>query len=86
MCEAQCLLQSVSGRPRLRFPWGFQSSACLMMSVGSRRRLCLTHRHFRSLMASEIGLCCVLLQSSLLEMVSGHLIRRICRRHVFTKT
>ena len=30
--------------------------------------------------------CCVLLQSSSLEIVSGHLIRRICRRQVFTKT
>ena len=54
---------------RLRFHWVFQSSACLAMLVGSRRRVCLTHRHFRSLMASGIGICCVLLQSSLLEIV-----------------
>ena len=80
------LLQVVVGRSRLRIPWGFQSSACFVMLVGSRRRVCRTHRHFRSLMASGIGLCCVLLQSSSLEIVSGHLIRRICGRQVFTKT
>ena len=48
-----------------------------MMLVGSRRRMCPVHRHFRSLMTS--GICCVLLQSCSLEIVSGHLIRRICR-------
>ena len=80
---SRLLLQVVVGRPRLRFHWGFQSSACLVMLVGTRRRVCPTHHHFRSLMASGIGLCCVLLQSSSLEIVSGHLIRRICRRQVF---
>ena len=79
-------LQIVVRRPRLRYPWGFQSSTFLVMLVGSRNRVCSTHRHFRSLMASEINLCCVLLQSSSLEIVTGHLIRRICRRQVFTKT
>ena len=82
---SRLLLQVVVRRPRLRFPWEFQSSACLVILVGSRRRVCPTHHHFRSLMTSEIGLCCVLLQSSSLEIVSGHLIRRICRRQVFTK-
>ena len=80
------LLQVVVGRPRLRFPWGFQSSACLVMLVGSRRRVCPAHRHFHSLMTSGIGLCCVLLQSYSLEIVSGHPIRRICRRQVFTQS
>ena len=56
-----------------------------MMLIGSHRRVCPTHRHFCSLMASGIGLCRVLLQSSSLEIVSGHLIRRICHRQVFTK-
>ena len=56
-----------------------------MMLIGSYRRVCPTYRHFCSLMASGIGLCRVLLQSSSLEIVSGHLIRRICRRQVFTK-
>jgi len=83
---SRLLLQVVVGRPCLRFPWGFQSSACLVMLVGTRLRVCPIHRHFRSLMVSGIGLCCVLLQSSSLEIVSGHLIRRICRRQVFTKT
>ena len=83
---SRLLLQVVVGRPRLCFPWGFQSSACLVMLVGYCRRVCPTHRHFRSLMVSGIGICCVLLQRSSLEIVSGHLIRRICRRQVFTKT
>jgi len=83
---SRLLLQVMVGRPHLPFPWEFQSSACLVMLVGSRRRVCPTHHHFRSLMTSEIGLCCVLLQSSSLEIVSGHLIRRICRRQVLTKT
>ena len=76
-------LQVVVGCPCLSsFPWGFQSSVCLVMLVGSLRRVCPTHRHCRSLMTPKIGHCCVLLQSSSLEMVSRHLIRRIYRRQV----
>ena len=74
---SRVLPQVVVGCPRLRFPWGFQSSAC---------RVCPTHRHFRSMMTSVIGLCCVLLESSSFEMVPGYLIRCICRKQVFTKT
>ena len=39
---SRLLFQVVDGRHRLRFPWVFQSSACLVMLVGSRRRVCPT--------------------------------------------
>ena len=73
---SRVLLKVVVGRPRLRFPWWFQSSACFVMLIGFRRKVCPSHSHFRSLVASGIGLCCVLLQSSSLEIVSGHLTQR----------
>ena len=45
---------------------------CLSCDVHCVRcRVYSTHHQFRSLMVSGIGLCCVLLQSSLLEIVSG---------------
>ena len=85
MCEGQCLeFFSKAWLDGLACAWWLQSS--IVMLIEFRRRVCPTHPHFRSLMTSVIGLCCFILQSSSLEIVPDHLIRRICRRQVFTKT
>ena len=70
---SRVLFQVVVGRPRLRLPLGFQScDLCWVPAYGMP--------NLPPFPSSGIGLCCVLLQSSSLEMVSGHLIRRICGR------
>ena len=87
MCEVQCpgffpkswldglVCASLGGSSRVPVLWCWLGPV-----VGCAQPIAI------SLMASGIGLCRVLLQSSSLEIVSGHLIRRICRRQVFTKT
>ena len=76
----------VIGRPLFLFPWGFHSSDCLVMLFGSFRSVCPIHFHFRVLMVDPTGFWFVLHHRSSLVILSGHLMRRICRRHELTKT
>ena len=80
------LLHVVTGRPLLLLPWGFQSSACFVMLLCGLRRMCPIQRHFRAFMVWTMGVWLVLLQSSMLVILSGHLMFKICRRHLLTKT
>ena len=73
------------GRPGFRFPWGFQSSDCLVMFAGSFLKVCPTHRHFRLLTWTAIGSCLALVHRSVLGTLSNHFTLRICRRHLLTK-
>ena len=76
------LRQVCFGRPTFRFPCGFQSRACLVISVAGFRSVWPIHPHFRCLISVSIGACFVLSYNSLLETTSGHLMFRIFLRHL----
>ena len=78
-------LQVVVGLPLL-LPWWFQSKPCLVMLYWGRLRMCPIQPHFRSLMVFVLDDWPVLIHNSELLIFSGHLICRICRRHLFTNT
>ena len=78
------LLRVCLGLPTFRFPWGFQSSTCRVTFDGDLRSVWRIHPHFLFLMSSSTGACFVLAQSSLFEMISGHLMFRMLRRRRLT--
>ena len=79
------LLQVCLGRPLFLFPCGFHSSACLVILLGSFRRVWPTHRHFRRLIWTSIGCWFALAHRLAFGTLSNHLRCRICRRHPLTK-
>lgn len=79
-------LQVVVGLPLLLLPWGFQSRSCLVMLCWGRLRMCPIQCHLRFLMVLVIDDWPVLFHSSELLILFGHLICRICRRHLLMKT
>ena len=70
----------------LVYPCGFQSNAFLVMLLFWRLRIWPIHFHLRFLMVSVMGSWLVRSHNSMLVIFSGHLICRICRRHLLTKT
>ena len=72
------------GRPTFRFPWGFQLRACLVTLCVGFRSVWPIHPHFRLLMSMSNGACLVISSSRSLETTSGHLMRRMLLRHLFT--
>ena len=63
------LRQVFFGLPCFRCLWGFHSSACFVIFVSFYLRVCSSHLHFLVFVVCVIGCCCVLLHSSLIEMV-----------------
>lgn len=88
-----CLLQLVSLLPRpiidlsvFRCPCGFHPKACLVMLLCGFLRVRPYLFQLRVLIVVFIGCCLVILPKSALLILSGHLIPRMCLRHLFTKT
>ena len=79
------LLQVCLGLPTFLFPCGFQSSACLVMFSGDLRRVWPIHPHFLLFISMLMGSCLVFSHRLVFDMVSGHLMLRIWRRHLLTK-
>ncbi|CAH8861870.1 unnamed protein product [Trichobilharzia szidati] len=79
------LLQVTLGRPTRRFPFGFHSRACLVMSLAGFLRVWPIHLHFFLPICFTMGSWLVRSQRSLLLILSGHLILSIERRHLLMK-
>ena len=79
------LLQVCLGHPTLLFPWGFHSSACLVVFAADLRRVCPIHPHFLFLISLLIGAWCDLSHRLVFVIFSGHLMFKIHRRHLLTK-
>ncbi len=73
------------GLPLFRCPWGFHSKACFVTFVSFFRSVWPIHLHFLVLIWCSIGSWFVLFQRSLLEIVSGHRMPSMFRRHRFIK-
>ena len=80
------LRQLFGGRPLFLLPCGFQSKACLGICSGLLRSVWPTQLHFLTWILFVMGSCFDLCKSSSFEIRSGHLMRRICLRHLFIKT
>ena len=79
------LLQLFFGLPLFLFPWGFQSRAAFGISPSSFLNVWPIHLNFLFLFSKFISSCPVTFHRSLLEMLFGHHILNVYRRHLFTK-
>ena len=78
-------LQLLQGRPLLRFPWGFQLRACLVMLAGGFLSVWPIQPHFLWRICLASGSCPARSHKSVLLILSGHRMPRIRRRQVLTK-
>lgn len=79
------LLQICLRSPTSLLSWGFQSSAWLVLHYRALRRVWPIHPHFPPFISMKMGSWLVFSQRLLFDMMSGHLILRIWRRHMLTK-
>ncbi len=78
-------LQVVLGRPRDLLPCGFHSSTLWQISFWLFRRVCPIQPYFLRIISTSIFDCPVLSHSSSLDIICGHHIPRMFRRHLLTK-
>ena len=71
------------GLPLILWPCGFHASICLVRLPGGFLKMWPSHCHFLLPNSSGILFCPFLFQSSSFLILSGHLILKICLRHVF---
>jgi hypothetical protein len=71
------------GLPLFLLPWGFQSKASFSVIPDGLRSVCPIQDHFLFFVYLSDGFCPVCCQNSSFVTVSGHLIRRIFRKHLF---
>ncbi len=78
-------LQVALGRPRDLLPCGFHSNALWQISFWLFRRVCPSQPYFLRFIFTSIFDCPVLSHSSSLDIICGHQIPRMFRRHLLTK-
>ena len=74
------------GLPLLRFPWGFHSGACLVISSIGFRSVWPSHPHLRFLICKSILGCFVCFHSSLFVIWSGQKILNVFLKLLLIKT
>ena len=79
-------LQLLQGRPLLRFPWGFQLRACLVMLAGGFLSVWPIQPHFLWRICLASGSCPARSHKSVLLILSGHRMSRIRRRPLMPST
>ncbi len=79
-------LQVALGHPLDLFPCGFHSKALWQISFSVFRRVCPIQPYFLLFISTFISDCPVLSHSFWLEIISGHQIPSMFRRHLLTPT